>query len=67
VSAGYATSITIIFMLYVTQGISFKEHLSEDGQSSWPKHVVGYAVYNAIYLRLCICNFDRESSVRGHE
>jgi hypothetical protein len=26
--------------------ISFKEHLHEDGQNKWPKHVAGYAVYN---------------------
>lgn len=62
---------TIILMLYIIRGISFEEHLPEDGQSSWPKHVVGYAVYNAIHLHLCICNFDRiyhhESSVRDHE
>jgi len=49
----------------------FKEYLPEDEQSSWPKHVVGYALCNAINLHICICNFGRiyhhESSVSGHE
>jgi hypothetical protein len=46
VSAGYTTSKHKNFN--ALRNISFKEHLPEDGQSSWPEHVVGYATYNAI-------------------
>jgi len=40
---------------YSLGNISFKEHLSEDGQNSWSKHVAGYAVYNTINLHIRVC------------
>ena len=41
--------------LYPCHHISFKEHLPEDGNNRWPKHVGGYAVYTTINLRIFIC------------
>jgi len=35
--------------------LSFKEHLTEDGRNSWPKHVAGYAVYTTIGVHICMC------------
>ena len=32
----------------IPSNMPFKENLPEDGHSSWPKHVAGYAVYNTI-------------------
>jgi hypothetical protein len=32
---------------------SFKEHLPEDGQNRWPKHMWGYADHNIINLHIC--------------
>jgi len=34
---------------------SLQAHLPEDGHNRWPKHVAGYAVYNEINLRICVC------------
>ena len=35
--------------------ISLNEHLPEDGQKSWPKHVVGRAVDTTLNFHICIC------------
>jgi hypothetical protein len=35
--------------------ISFEEYLPEDGHNRWPKHVTGYAIFNAINLHICVC------------
>jgi len=69
VSAGYTSSKHNNFDALFN--VCFKEDLPEDDQNSWPKHVVDYAVCNAITLHIGIRSFDRiyhhESSVSGHE
>ena len=40
--------------VYILCNIYVKEHLPEYGHNSWPKHVAGYALYNAINLLICI-------------
>jgi hypothetical protein len=51
--------------------VSFQEHVPEDGHNWWPKHVAGYAVFNKINLRICICTCwsisHNEPSVQSHE
>ena len=47
-SAGYTSSKHNNFDALCN--VYFKEDLPEDDQNSWPKHVVGYAVCNAINL-----------------
>ena len=42
---------------HVFFNISFKEHLPEDGQNTWPKHVRGYDVYTTINLYIFLCIF----------
>ena len=37
--------------------MAFKTHLPEDGYNSWPKPLGGYALYNVINIRICICIF----------
>jgi len=37
--------------------IYFKEHLSDDGHNRWPKHVLGYALYNTMNLHIGIRNW----------
>jgi len=39
----------------VLSNISCKEHLPENGQNMWPKHVAGYTVYNTVNLYICVC------------
>jgi hypothetical protein len=50
--------LNIVYLQFfdVLCNTSFKEHLPEDGQSRWPKHVAGYPVYNTINLHISICN-----------
>ena len=75
----YVLSCVLIRCVYICKSnyfdilctISFKEHLLEDGHNRWPKQVGGYAIYNTVNLRVCICTYwsisRNESSVNGHE
>jgi hypothetical protein len=47
--------VFLLVVLYFLSNVSFRENFLENGHSRWPKHVAGYAVYNAINLHICMC------------